>query len=51
MRGALVLAATLLFGAAAPTDVERLDPDHQALVRDFQQGKGRARMIAILSPT
>jgi hypothetical protein len=51
MRGTLVLAAALFFGAAAPTEVERLDPDHQPLVRDFQEGKGRARLIAILSPT
>ena len=51
MRGTLVLAATLFFGAAALTEVERLDPGHQPLVRDFQEGKGRARLIAILSPT
>jgi hypothetical protein len=51
MGRSLVLAAALFFGASAPADVERLDVEHQPLVRDFQEGKGKARLIAILSPT
>jgi len=51
MRGTLVVAATLFFGAAASAQVERLDSGHQPVVRDFLAGKGRARLIAILSPT
>ena len=51
MRGTLVLAAVLSLGSAAPTEVERLDSEHQPVLRDFQAGKGRARLIAILSPT
>ena len=54
MRGTLVLAAALFFGAAASAQVaqlERLDSGHQPLVRDFLAGKGRTRLIAILSPT
>ncbi|MGH9389062.1 MAG: hypothetical protein ACRD1Z_05550 [Vicinamibacteria bacterium] len=51
MRGTLVLAATLFFGAAASAQVERLDSEHQPILRDFQAGKGRARLVAILSPT
>jgi len=51
MRGTLVVAATLFFGTAASLQVERLDSEHQPIVRDFLAGKGRARLIAILSPT
>jgi len=54
MRGTLVLAAALFLGAAAPAKVaqiERLDSEHQPVLRDFRAGKGRARLIAILSPT
>jgi hypothetical protein len=54
MRGTLVLAATLCLGSAAPVQpvqVERLDLGHEPIVRDFRAGKGRARLIAILSPT
>lgn len=51
MRAAMVLATTLLLGTAAPTQVEKLDSEHQPIVRDFRAGKGRARLIAILSPT
>jgi hypothetical protein len=51
MRATLVVAATLFFGAAATAQVERLDSEHQPVLHDFQAGKGRARLIAILSPT
>lgn len=50
MRGFLFLATALTLGAA-PAQVERLDSEHGPVVRDFQEGKGRARLIAILSPT
>jgi hypothetical protein len=51
MRGSLILAGALCLGAAASAQVERLDAEHQPVVRDFQAGKGRARLVAILSPT
>jgi len=54
MKETVVLAAALLLGAApstGPTEVERLDSEHQPALRDFREGKGRARLIAILSPT
>jgi hypothetical protein len=51
MRGILVLAAVLSWGAAATAQVERLDSEHQPFLRDFRASKDRARLIAILSPT
>ncbi len=54
MRGTLVLAGALFLGASAPaesTEPKRLDAEHQPLVRDFREGTGRARLLAILSPT
>ena len=51
MRPTIVLAAALFLGAPAPTDVARLDSDHQPFVRDFRESKGRARLVAILFPT
>jgi hypothetical protein len=51
MRATFFLAVALSLGAAAPLQVERLDSEHQPVVRDFQAGKGRARLVAILSPT
>jgi len=54
MRGTLVLAAALCLSSATPVQpgqVERLDLGHEPMVRDFRSGKGRARLIAILSPT
>ena len=47
----MLLVAALLLGGPAMAQVERLDSEHQPVVRDFQKGKGRARLIAILSPT
>jgi hypothetical protein len=48
----MLLAASLcLEAAAASAQVERLDAEHQPLVRDFRASKGRARLVAILSPT
>jgi hypothetical protein len=43
--------AALLLSASVASDVERLDAAHQPLARDFQEAAGRARLVAILSPT
>jgi hypothetical protein len=51
MRAALFLAASLCFAGAASAQVERLDVGHEPLVRDFRASKGRAKLVAILSPT
>jgi hypothetical protein len=50
MRAVIFLAA-LSLSAAAPAQVERLDSEHQPVVRDFRASQGRARLVAILSPT
>ncbi len=47
----MVLAFALSLSAAAPAQVERLDSEHQPLVRDFRASQGRVRLVAILSPT
>ncbi len=47
----MALAASLWLGAPVFAQVERLDAEHQPVVRDFRAGNGRARLIAILSPT
>jgi hypothetical protein len=52
MRTTPILALALLSAAVGTAqDVARLDSQQQPLVGDFQAGKGRARLIAILSPT
>jgi hypothetical protein len=51
MRKGMLLFAALTLGAPATAQVERLDPEHQPVVRDFQKSKGRARLVTILSPT
>ncbi|MGH9318678.1 MAG: hypothetical protein ACRD3V_02140 [Vicinamibacteria bacterium] len=59
MRGILALAALLTGSPSLPsflpvpqtTGVERLELVHEPLVRDWEESQGRARLIAILSPT
>jgi hypothetical protein len=50
MRG-IWWSVALLLSATLASNVERLDPDHQPLAQDFQKAAGRARLVALLSPT
>jgi hypothetical protein len=47
----MLLVTALLLAGPATAQVERLDSEHQPVVRDFQKSKGRARLVTILSPT
>jgi hypothetical protein len=51
MRASLVLAVAVLLSTTVSAQVERLDSGYEPLASDFQKSKGRARLIAILSPT